>query len=364
MSNLRIVRISVATSINIIATFTEPLFEDIDVSNVIITSQTTGVADPDVLFASISGPTLSIQTQPLVPYAAYFITFQSTSEVLFKSINGDAVLPNDGVSNRQLIIAPAAPDDPVIAYLTQFLRNNVYDTNSPSLVSSYIQAIASVISPCLFSIGQSANENYLSYQITDEQKVRGQGPYDRLDEESAYEVLRVGITPTGGAATNLTQIALFPNYPVSLTATLYSDTLTLGSQDIPGILNLNDLTLNLTQQFVIILNSVVILYTSAQSYTYNIQQYGYQINNSEYDPNYASTLVSLANNQIVLSNQILNDPNFSLDNIARITVSYQYKDSGKIINLSTLMIDTRSYINQGSCSTNRKHFHIATCTNS
>ena len=340
MANLRISLITVTTSINIVANFTAPLFEDIGVGNVSITSQTTGVADPDVLFVNVSGSTLNIQTQPLVPYAAYFITFQSTSEVLFKSLNGNLVIPNDGVSNKQLIIAPAAPDDPVISYLTQFFKNNVYDTIQPSLVSSYIQGLSSVISQGLFSIGQSANENYLSYQITDEQKIRGQGPFDRLNEESAYEVLRVGLTPTGGTATNLTQMASFPNYPVSLIATQYTDTLTLGSQDLSGVLNLNDLTLNLTQQFTIILNSVVILYSSSQSYTYDIQRYGYQINNSEYDPNHASTLVSLATNQIVLSNQILNDPTFSLDNIASIAVSYQYKDTGKIIDLTTLAIDT------------------------
>lgn len=340
MANLRISLITVSTSINIVANFTAALDENIGVGNVSITSQTTGVADPDVLFVDVSGSTLNIQTQPLVPYAAYFITFQSTSEVSFKSLNGNLALPNDGVSNKQLIIAPPAPDNPVITYLTQFFQNNLYDTTQPSLVSSYIQGLSSVVSQCLFSIGQSANENYLSYQITDEQKIRGQGPFDRLNEESAYEVLRVGLTPTGGTATNLTQIPSFPNYPVSLAATSYTDTLTLGSQDLSGVFNLNDLTLNLTQQFVIILNSVVILYTSSASYTYDIQQYGYQIANSEYDPNYASTLISLATNQVVLNNQILNDPTFSLNNIASITVSYQYKDTGKIIDLTTLAIDT------------------------
>lgn len=340
MANLRIVSITVATSTNTVAKFTENLFEDIGVSNVSITSQTVGVPDPDVLVAKVSGNTLNIQTQPLVPYAAYFITFQSTSEVVFKSLNGDAIIPNDGVSNKQLIIAPAAPDDPVIAYLTNFLINNLYDTNAPSIISSYIQGLSSVVSQCLFSIRQSGNENYLSYQITDEQKQRGDGPFDRLNEESAYEVLRVGLNPTGAAATNLTQVASFPSYPVSLVATTFTDTLTLGSQDLPGILNLDDLTLNLTHQFTIILNSVVILYTSSQAYTYDIEKYGYQITNSEYDPNFASSLSSLANNQIVLSSQILNDPAFSLDNIASISVSYQYKDSGKIIDLTTLMIDT------------------------
>src|ERR1700722_16563087 len=152
MANLRIVSITVATSTNTVAKFTENLFENIGVLNVSITSQTVGVPDPDVLVARVSGNTLNIQTQPLVPYAAYFITFQSTSEVVFKSLNGDAIIPNDGVSNKQLIIAPAAPDDPVIAYLTNFLINNLYDTNAPSIISSYIQGLSSVVSQCLFSI--------------------------------------------------------------------------------------------------------------------------------------------------------------------------------------------------------------------
>lgn len=339
--NLRIISVTVIDSSNITAVFTESLSEDIGVPNVSIISQTAGVPNSQPVIVTVSGATLSILTQPMIPFAAYFIVFQSTPEALFSSLNGDAVLPNDGVSNRQLIIGAALPEDPSINYLTTFLANNVYNTTQPSVVSSYIQGVGSTISQTIYDIRQAGNENYLSYTVTDEQHTRGAGPYDRLNEESAYEVLRVGTTPTDATLSNTININPFPPYVVSLIATANSETLVASSLDTVGTFNLDDFTLNLSQQFVIILTSVVFVYNSSVlPYTYNIQQYGYQILNSEYDPNYAFTYLQLNNNQIKLNDQVLNDPNFSLDNIANIQVSYQFKDTGKVIDAATVSLDT------------------------
>src|ERR1700722_11970688 len=341
VSNLRIISITVTTSTSITAKFTAPLSEEIGVPNVLLQSQTPGVLDGQVVAVTASGANLIITTLPLIPFAAYFITFQSTTETLFSSLNGDAVLPNDGVSNKQLILAPALPDDPSINYLNSFFLNNVYNYTPPSIIGSYLQGIGSTISQTIYDIRQSGNENYLTFTVTDEQKTRGAGAFDRLDEESAYEVLRVGITPTGATLNNTTQLNPFPSYIVSLIATENSDSLQASSEDTAITFNVDDFTLNLSKQNVIILNSVVFIYNSAVTpYTYNIQQYGYQILNSEYDPNYAFTYFQLNSNQIKLNDQVLSDPNFSLDNIASIQVSYQYKNTGKIVDSTTLVIDT------------------------
>ena len=98
MANLRISSITVVDSTNITAIFNEALNPLIDVSNITITAQTPGVPNTAVLIVNIAGATLYIQTQPLTPQAAYFITFQSTSLVKFTSLNGDASIPTDGVS--------------------------------------------------------------------------------------------------------------------------------------------------------------------------------------------------------------------------------------------------------------------------
>lgn len=339
MANLRIVSVTVVNSTSITATFTENLNEDIGVSNVTLTSQTPGVPNPLVLGVSIVTNTITVTTQPLIPLAAYFITFLSTATQLFNSINGNAVILNDGVTNRQLITGPLASNNPIQNYLINFFTNNVYNLESSSIVSNYIQGLATIISDTLYDIRQSGNENYLSFTVTDELQTRGPGPFDRLNEESAYEVLRVGLNPTGYNLSNVTPVASFPNYLVSLQSTNNMETLAISSNNNNGTFNINTFTLNLSEQNVIILNSVIFIYGST-SYTYNIQEYGYQILDSSYDPNYAFTYLQLASNQIILSENVLNDPNFSLNNLVSVQVNYQFKDTGRVVDPTSLVIDT------------------------
>lgn len=338
MANLRIVSVTVVNSTNITATFSANLNEDIGISNITVISQTPGVPNPSILGVSIVTNTITVTTQPLIPLAAYFITFLSTTTQLFNSLNGDAVILNDGVTNRQLIIGPIETNNPIQTYLINFFQNNVYNLESSSMVSNYIQGLATILSDTLYDIRQAGNENYLSFLVTDELQTRGPGPFDRLDEESAYEVLRVGLNPTGYNLSNVTRVASFPNYLISLQSTNNTETLSVGSNNNAGTFNINTFTLNMSEQFVIILNSVVFIYGS-NSYTYNVQEYGYQILDSQYDPNYAFTYLQLANNQIILNENVLNDPNFSLKNLVGVQVNYQYKDTGRVVDSTSLVID-------------------------
>ena len=340
MANLRIISISVSDSSTIVATFSESLNENINTSNIEIVAQTPGVPNPNVLVVNIIGNTLTLTTQPLTPLAAYFITFASTLAQPFNSLNGDAAILNDSITNTQLILGPLDSANPIQQYMTNFLRENVYDLSSPSIVSKYIQGLSSVISEALYDIRQVGNENYLSFTVIDEAQTRGAGAFDRLNEEGAYEVLRVGLNRTNDPVSSITPIASFPNYPVSLQATNTIDTLTVGSDDKIGLFNLNTFTLNLSERFIIILNSITFLYSSSTSYTYSIEEYGYQILTSEYDPDFAFTYLQLSDSQIRLNDKILNDPLFSTNNIVSIQVSYQYKDTGKLIDPISLVVDT------------------------
>jgi len=341
VANLRIITVSVVTSTTITAKFSENLNENIDTSNITISSQTPGVSDSSVLIVSVLGNTLNITTQPLVPQAAYYIIFQSTSQVPFNSLNGDAFILNDGVTNRQLILGPLDAGNPVLIYLNNFLRNNVYDLDSPSIISNYIKGLSSVLSQSLYAVRQSKNENYLSTTIIDESKTRGTGPYDRLNEESAYEILRVGMNPTNDPVQNITSISTFPSYPVSLQSANYTESLPVVYVDKSGSFNMDTFTINSTERFVIVLNSVVFVYNSSMPpYNYDIPTYGYQILDSTYDPDNAFTYVLLADNQLKLNQEVFNDPNFSIENLAYIQVTYQYRDTGKVLDPSSLVIDT------------------------
>lgn len=342
MANLRIVEVNIIDSTTISVSFTATLNPNIDTDNASIISQTANVPSSTVLKLEVLGASLTITCQPLTPEAAYFISFKSTPEAIFKSLNGDAVLLEDGQANQQLIIGPAAPDNIVQEFLINYInpRDNIYNvSDTTTLVNKFVQALTSICSRALYDIHQLKNENYLSFIVNDEQHVRSSGPFDRLSEEAAYEILRVGLTPTGLGSNLTLNISDFTDSNVTLQATLTTDFLTESSNNKIGTFNINDFTLNVLHTNVIILKSLIFTYSTPRvPYVYNIEILGYQILDSRYDKEFGSTYLLLNNNQFKINSAILNDPNFSTEDIFQIQVEYQYKDLGRVIAQSTVEV--------------------------
>ena len=340
--NLRIVNVQVISSTEIQTTFTENLTPNLTVSNVLIIANTPAVPNAQVLSLSVNGATLTVNCTPLIPFAAYFIQFISTPQNIFQSLNGDARILEDGVSNQFLFTAPANPDNPVQDYFLKFFNGNIYATdNGTSIVSQYINALSTNLARALYDIRQVQNENYLSFQTVDEQQFRGAGPYDRLYEEGAYEVMRVGLTPTNAVANRDLNFVDFPGFPVTLQQQANTETLVISSNSQAGTFNINNLILNLSNAPVTQLNSLVFtLLTANPNYTYNIQLLGYQIENSYYDQNYASSYATLTNNQVQLNAEILKDPLFDINQILSVSVQYQSKNLGIVVDSATVDIYT------------------------
>lgn len=342
MVNLRVVSVNVVNSTTITAQFTKNLNPDIGANNISIISQADGVPSPSIVQTSIQANVLTIVTQPLTPQSPYLITFQSTSEVLFQSLNGDATLFQDGITNTQIIIGPIDSSNTIQQFLLNYYAQNIYESaDSSKLVNKLIQSMATLLSKALYDVRQVKNENYLSFIVQDEQKVRGTGPFDRLLEEGAYEVLRVGKTPTGTISIMHVPFNDFPFFPVTLLANPVIEFLHASNVDGVGIFNINDFTLTVSNPNVSQLTSVVFNFSDGYApYTYNIQNFGYQILNSEYDQNFGFSYASLNNNQFKLSETVLNDPNFHLLNITQVQTSYQFKNLGRIINPATVSVTT------------------------
>ena len=340
MVALRILNVKVTDSTNISITFTENLTTNLITSNVSIISETPNVPSSLVQTIRISGATLSLTCQPLTPLAAYYIQLQSVPNHPFQSVNGDAKVSEDGVSNKYLITAPLSPDNPVKNFLDSFFYGNIYNnTDDNTIVAKYIQSLATNMSRALYDIGQLKNENYLSFDVVDESKVRGPGAFDRLNEEGAYEVLRVGRTPTGTSVTNTFPFSTFPSYPITLQRQSNVETLTSDTTDQAGTFNINSLTLNLSSAPVTRVNSIVFtLNTANPVYTYNIPLLGYQINDSRYDQDYGFSYLLLSNNQIKLNESILSDSLFSITDIIRVDVQYESKNLGVIVDPSTVSV--------------------------
>jgi hypothetical protein len=343
MAELRVVQVKVISSTSIEATFTEKLTPTLTIANVSIVTNLASVPNPAVLKVSVAGNILTITTQPLTPQASYFITFQSVPSSVFKSLNGDAILFMDGITNVVMILGPADANDPVLNFLINYLGDQVYDGvyDPASTIYKLLQTYASVMGKALYDARQLKNENYLSYTVVDERKIRGSGAFDRLVEEGAYEIDRVGINPTGANSVLTIPFSAFPNNPVSLLGVVATELVTLASDNTASTFNIDTFILTVQKSPVTILQSVVFTYTDGRlPYTYPINLHGYRIFNSLYDQSFGSSFAQLGTNQFGLSQSILTDPAFSLNNIFQITVQYQYKDLGRVINTATTTLTT------------------------
>jgi hypothetical protein len=303
MQNLRIVNVDVTSSTTIDVTFTSSLTSNLVTSNVSIIPDGQFIPESKVLRIGVNGAILSITCQPLTPLAAYYVEFKSLPLHKFTSLHNDAIISEDGISNRSLITAPLSSDNPVNNYLKSYLHDNIYNVDDPNtLVSKYISSLAVNLSRALYDIKQTINENYLSNTIVNEQRVRGDGPFDRLNEEGAYEIIRVGKTASEAVSILTDTYDYFESSPITLQKQTRIETLSSDSIDDLGKFNINSLILNLRSNPVTKLTGLIFtLATVDPIYTYDIPKLGYQILDSRYDQNYASTYVTLSNTQIRLN---------------------------------------------------------------
>lgn len=342
MQNLRIVDVKVNDNSNIDIYFTEKLTSNLIASNISIISENPNTPSSEVLLIKVINNYISITCQPLTPAAAYFITLSSKPLHPFISINGSAKISEDGISNKYLITAPIESDNVVKNFFLSYFKENIYQIDDNDTVAAkYINSLSTIFSKALYDIRQIKNENYLSFTINDEQKSRSAGPFDRLNEEGAYEIIRVGRTPTEARVSSLFSFDAFPSYPITLQKQDSAESLKVNSIDEIGYFNINNFTLNLTNYPITKVNSIIFTLNSANPiYVYNISELGYQITNSRYDQNFAFSYLLLSDNQIKISDKILEDFDFSLDNIIRIDIQYEYKNLGKIIDHETIDVIT------------------------
>ncbi len=342
MLALRITNVKVINSTSIAITLTDLVTTKLITSNISIVSDVNNVTSPDVLSINVSGKTLTVICQPLTSLANYFIVLKSVPQYPFESLNGTSKIFEDGISNKFLITGPLEDDNPVKNYLDSFLQGNIYRNDDDStVISKYIKSLAINFTRALYDIRQTKNENYLNFNIFDESKVRGNGPFDRLDEESAYEIIRVGRTRTGTNVNAILQFDNFPFYPVTLQKQKNIEILTANSIDAIGVFNINNLIINLSKSPVTKINSIIFtLNTINPVYIYDISKLGYQIKDSRYDQDFGFSYLLLNNNQIKLNDKILSDPLFSLNNIIKVDVQYESKNLGIIIDSSSLSVYT------------------------
>lgn len=342
MQNLRMIDVNVKDSSTIEIRFNFSLTHSLTTANVSIISDTINVPDSKVLFVKVFRDLLTITCQPLTLLASYSIILKSTTTYPFQSVNGDAKVSEDGVSNRYVIEGPMDESNPIRNYFESYFYDNLYDLEDPeTIVSKYIKGLSINIARALYDIRQIKNENYLSFKVVDENKTRGTGPFDRLNEEGAYEILRVGRTPTGNNASQTFSFVSFPKQPVTLQRASISERFLVDSVDNKNIFNINTFILNCSKGPITKVKSIVFtLNTANPIYVYDLSRYGYQILEARYAETYASSYQLITDKQIKVNEEILQDPLFDLRNILKVDVEYEYKNLGISIASESIVVST------------------------
>ena len=338
MANVRITRFRVVNSTSLRAQFTHNLDPTLDETNVSITAFTPGIPDPEVVTATVSEDIMYIYTYPLTPYAYYDVEFKSVGTKRFKSADGTNFLFEDGRTNVIRALGAEDPAESITATLKQYLNRGegIYNLDVGTIINDIANSQGSQIGRALYDIKQSRSDNYLEVDIYDERKTRGPGPWDRLNEEGAFVIVRVGTTSTNATLSGSISFTSFPSDPITLQqASIINERLVAGT----GTSTFNDLILTVAYSPVISMDSLTVLYQAGGTAEYDIRSLGYQIKNPRYDTSFASTLVTLEDNQIKLSNDVLESSTFILPAAGDVLViNYKYKSLGKIVDATTVVV--------------------------
>lgn len=326
VTNLRVISFIVRNSRGLDIRFTSNLDPLINSSNFSFTSLSYGVPDPTIETVEVNQNILTVTFLPLFESAQYSLTLQSSPSQSFQSINADAKVFEDGVSNVLAITGPEDPGNPIRDIIIGYLQNNIYNLNEGGLARTTINQQAKELLRALYEIRQLKSDNYLGFLVENEPHIRGKGPTDRLNEEGAYRIYRVSTSLSGDQQSNVINLSEFPLDPISLQSqTIKNEVLFAGA----GSKTFLKSVLTLSRRFITKVISIKVAYQNGTSVTYPLSQYGYQLQDSRYDSQVASTLLTLSDNQVGFT-ELAVDSGFILpapgDNVI---ISYEYKNKGR-----------------------------------
>lgn len=339
MGNLRILDVNAADSRTIKVKFSDNLSLSINKNNISVLSELVNIPNVEVTGTSISNNVLIINTLPQTPYARYSVVFSSTEAVSFCDESGTKYILEDGIANVAKVLGAENDYCPTRSRFIDYLGGDqtVYDLSRETLVRDYLNNVSSMIDRAKADIRQAKSANYLELLVKDEKKIRRFGPWDRLNQEGAFEIVRVGLTPTDETIDGTISFTSFPSDPVTLqSVSITNEELILGTGN--GTFT-SDLLLTVNRFPVTKVTGIQIIYESGDVYDYNIRYLGYRINDPKYDTVYGRRLVTLGENQIKLNDSLKEDDSFVIPGANdTVVVSYEYKSLGKLIQDSSVAV--------------------------
>jgi hypothetical protein len=320
---LRIVNVFIRSSTKIEVYFTNNLDSGISVDNVIIEVPNYTLSSLEITSVVLSNKVMTITTRPMVSGGYYKLIFSSTDNQDFIGTKGEKLI-EDGKNNVHYFVGLNENNE----IKNRILDNlpDIYTTESGSLINDVIGAGAEELLKLANSIQEIKSENYVSVEVVDEEMVRGSGPSDRLLNEGAFQLIRVGSSKTNSTESDSIIFSEFPTSVVSLQQIEVTETVSNSSDQGNSF---SGLIISLANKPVIKVLSVVLIQDGI-SYEYNIEQYKYGLLESKYDTDYSFSYSSLQNNQILLNNSAIGVFPYPQGSDT-IVVEYLYKKEGRDI---------------------------------
>ena len=335
---LRPLAFSIPSTTQLKITFSDELNESISADNFIVTSLNGAVQDLDILGVTIAGSVVTVKTRPQVSGNYYLLKFVNTDEVPFASTKGQAI-PFDSVS-RELFFVGIDSINPFRDRMFG-LTPDLFEIENTNLKNIY-SAQAEEFYTAQKTVGEVLSNNYLCIDVLDEPRTRTAGATDRLANENAYEVIRVGKFQTGSnpifeildytSDNDSDRLKALPVYPVSLQQVLVdTEEISIGTtgNSFDGYL------LSLLNRNVIKILSIKYIADGEEvdcngqiGVDYNVERFKYSIKDNFYDQDFAFRFAQLEDNQVLLS-EFGNIPKPSV--LDTIQVSYLYKNKGRYV---------------------------------
>src|SRR5690606_29797156 len=139
--------------------------ESLTVDNVLVVGMNSGIPDAEVLSIGIDQNILTVNVLPLTPYGQYQIQFRSTDNSPFISADGRFLLFEDGKTNVKNILGPENPSNQIRNNILSQLKDNIYNLDRGTFVREILNQISSNVLKAKYDVGQTKNENYLSYTV-------------------------------------------------------------------------------------------------------------------------------------------------------------------------------------------------------
>jgi hypothetical protein len=305
--------------------------------NFLIQCENTSEPNPGILDVFINSEYVLLTVEPLAPQMKYTLTCQNSPSSPFISADQEHYLSVDGVSNRLVILGPIDDNNVIHQNMLELLDPSIYDAREPdTIINKYVSGLSQSLSKMFYDIKQVKNENYLSVGVVDEEHTRGTGPYDRLFEEGAYELVRVSNAKQGTYYQRSFAYNPFPSTAIALQKEVYQESLVVGNQSIEGIFNIEDMLLTVSKKDITTLVSIRFTINSMPT-LYNVDKYGYQLFDGKFDER-ARSNKSIETNQIIINDNFFLDAGIDKIDISAISIQYEYKNHSLEINADSISV--------------------------